>query len=130
MVSPLLSLPKTVYKSFKSIFLDATLTRDGANSGSAYDPTVASPTVYTCKAIAQTGADGTSGRDMAGVSDNTFLILANSFRNSSGVSVTITPEPLDRLAIPVQGISGVIANDPKAVGGDPAQATWEVRVVR
>ncbi len=121
MVSPLLGLPATIYKSFKSIFLDATLTRDGANSGDSYDPDTAAATVYTCKAIAQAGADGTSGTDLAGVSYNTILILARS--------LAVTPQPLDRIAIPIQGISGVIANDPGAVGSDPAQATWECKTV-
>lgn len=121
MVSPLIGLPKTIHKAFKNLFLDATLTRDGANSGSGYDPTIAAPTVYACKAIAQSGTDGSSGTDIAGTSNNTILILAGS--------LAVTPEPLDRIAIPSQGISGVVANDPKAVGSDPAQATWEVKVV-
>jgi hypothetical protein len=122
MVSPLSgSLAKTINKAFKGVFLDATLTRDGANSGSVSDPTVAAPTVYKCKAIADTGADGSRGTNIEGVSDNTFLILAKS--------LAVTPQPLDRLAIPSQGIGGVIANDPKAVGADPAQATWSCRVV-
>ncbi len=121
MASPLSgSLAKTVYKSFKSIFLDATLTRDGSNSGDAYDPDIAAATVYTCKAIAEPSS-GTSGSDIAGVTDATILILANS--------IAVQPEPLDRIAIPSQGISGVIANDKKAVVSDPARATWQCRVV-
>lgn len=121
MASPLSgSLAKTIYKSFKSIFLDATLTRDGANSGDAYDPDTAAATVYTCKAIAQP-SKGTSGADMAGASDATILILANS--------LSVSPEPLDRISIPSQAISGVIANDKKAVTSDPARATWQCRVV-
>src|SRR3954463_10456680 len=114
------SLAKTIYKSFKAIFLDATLTRDGANSTAAYDPTTATATVYTCKAIAEY-TKGTTGTDMAGVTDVTILILANS--------LSVSPEPLDRIAIASQGIAGVIANDPKAVTSDPARATWQCRVV-
>ncbi len=120
MVSPLLKVKQQVYKSFKSIFLDATLTRDGANSTAAYDPTTAAATVYTCKAIAEY-TDGTKGTDMAGVSDAKVLILAGS--------LTVKPEPLDRIAIAIQGFSGVIANDQRAVISDPALATWECRVV-
>ncbi len=120
MVSPLIGLSATVYKSFKSIFLDATLTRDGANSGHAYDPDTATATVYPCKAIAEY-TTGTSGTDMAGAADAKVTILANS--------LSVQPEPMDRIAIAVQGFSGVIANDPKAVVSDPAKATWQCRVV-
>jgi hypothetical protein len=127
-VSPLSgSLAKTVYKSFKSIFLDATLTRDGANSGDAYDPTTATATVYTCKAIAQdygTGADGTA---LEGASDTMVLILAKSLPDG------VRPQSLDRIAIASQGISGVVASDGRRglepVTSDPARATWQCRVV-
>lgn len=123
MVSPLSgSLAKTINKAFKGTFLDATLTRDGANSGAAYDPTTAAATVYRCKAIAEP-KKGASGTDIAGSTDATILILANS------LPAGISPEPLDRIAIAVQSISGVVANDPKAVASDPARATWQVRVV-
>ncbi len=121
-VSPLAGgLAKTVYKSFKTLFLDATLTRDGANSGSAYDPTTAAATVYTCKAIAQGYKTGARGSDIAGSSDMQILILANS--------LAVKPEPMDLIAIPLQSISGVVANDPGAVQSDPALATWQCRVV-
>ncbi len=120
MVSPLLKLPQQVYKSFKTIFFDATLTRDGDNSGDAYDPETAAATVYTCKAIAEY-TSGTSGSDIVGSSDAKVLILA--------ASLSVTPEPLDRIAIAIQGFSGVIANDPRAIKSDPALATYECRVV-
>ncbi len=123
MASPLDgSLAKTIHSAFKTLFLDATLTRDGANSGDAYDPETAAPTVYPCKAICEP-KKGTSGTDMAGTSDMAFLILANSL--PSGIS----PEPLDRIAIASQGLSGVVANDPNAVKSDPARAAFECRVV-
>lgn len=123
MVSPLAgALAKTIYRAAKGIFLDATLTRDGANSGAAYDPTTATATVYPCKAICEF-KKGASGTDIAGTTDASFLILANSL--PSGIS----PEPMDRIAIASQGISGVVANDPKAVTGDPSRATWSCRVV-
>jgi len=128
MVSPLSGpLAKTIYKSFKTIFLDATLTRDGANSGEGYSPNLAEPTVYTCKAIAQP-SKGARGEDIVSNTDTVILILRNSFRES-GVTVTVNPEPLDRIAIPSQGIAGVIPSDPKAIKSDPAAATWECRVV-
>ena len=123
MASPLAgSLAATIYGAAKGLFLDATLTRDGANSGDSYDSTTAAATVYPCKAICDPKS-GASGTDMAGTSDMAFLILANS------LPVGISPEPLDRIAIPSQGVSGVVANDPKAVTGDPARATWSCRVV-
>ncbi len=125
MASPLSgSLAKTIYKSFKSIFLDATLTRDGANSGDAYDPETATATVYTCKAIAQEYSAGVQGTDLVGGTDMKILILANS--------LSVTPEPLDRIAIPSQAISGVVyggTTGMKAVTSDPARATWTCRVV-
>lgn len=121
MVSPLSgSLAKTIYKSFKAIFLDATLTRDGINSGDAYDPDTATATVYTCKAIAEY-SKGAQGSDIVGNTDATILILANS--------LSVDPEPLDRIAIAGQSISGVIPNDKKAITSDPARATWQCRVV-
>lgn len=121
MVSPLAGpLAKTIFKSFKGIFLDATLTRDGVNSGQGYSPNLAEPTVYTCKAIAQPSS-GARGTDIVSETDTKILILRNS--------LSVSPEPLDRIEIPIQGISGVIPSDPKAVNSDPAAATWEVRVV-
>lgn len=121
MVSPLAGpLAKTIYKSFKAIFLDATLTRDGINSGEGYSPNLAEPTVYTCKAIAQP-SKGAQGTDIVSSTDTKILILRNS--------LSVNPEPLDRIAIPSQGISGVIPSDPKAISSDPAAATWECRVV-
>jgi len=121
MASPLAgALARTVYKSFKSIFLDATLTRDGVNTGEGYSPNVGSATVYTCKAIAQP-SKGAQGTDIVSSTDTKILILRNS--------LSVNPEPLDRIAIPSQGIEGVIPSDPKAVSSDPAAATWECRVV-
>lgn len=120
MASPLLSLPKQIHNALKGVMLDATLTRDGANSGEPYDPATATPTVYTCKAIAEY-CKGTSGNDMAGTSDMKFTILANS--------LAVDPEPGDRLAIAVQGISGVIGNDESAVKSDPSRSVWECLVV-
>lgn len=121
MASPLSgSLASLIYTGMKALFLDATLTRDGANSGDAYDPDTATATVYTCKAIAEY-SKGTQGTDMAGSTDAMILILANS--------LSVVPEPLDRIAIPSQNISGVIPGDKKAVTSDPARATWSCRVV-
>lgn len=106
------------------IFLDATLTRDGANSGDAYDPTTAEPTEYTCKAIVQDYSAGTNGLDLVGATDVNVLILANS--------LSVEPKPLDRIDIASKGISGTIYGGTtglKAVRGDPATATWQCRVV-
>jgi hypothetical protein len=121
MTSPLAGkLAASIYKGMKGLFLDATLTRDGVNSGQGYSPNLAEPTVYTCKAIAQP-SKGAQGTDIVSATDTTILILRNS--------LSVSPEPLDRIAIASQGISGVIPSDPKAVKSDPAAATWECRVV-
>ncbi len=124
MVSPLVKLPQTIYKSFQFMFFDATLTRDGANSGDAYDPDTAAATVYKCRAIAQEYGAGVQGTDLVGATDMNVLILAGS--------LTVQPEALDRVAIPSQGFSGVVysgTSGKKAVTTDPAKATWQCRVV-
>jgi hypothetical protein len=123
-VSQLASLPKTINAAFKGIFFDATLTRDGANSGSIDDPTTAAATVYSCKALATEYGRGIQGTALVGATDMNILILAGS--------LAVQPEPLDRIAITSQSISGVIyggADGLKAVTSDPAQATWQCRVV-
>ena len=109
-----------IYTGMKGLFFDATLTRDGANTtGQAYSPNLAEPTVYSCKAIPVTTSKGT--RDGVGDSEIMVLILANS--------LSVTPEPYDRIAVPVRGIDGVIPDRKKAVASDPAKATWKCAVV-
>lgn len=108
-------LASLIYTGMKSLFLDATLTRDGANSGDAYDPDTAAATVYNCKAIPVQDAKGT--QNLEGDSEVMVLILANS--------LSVTPEPLDRIAVPSRGIAGVIPDRKKAVTSDPARATWK-----
>lgn len=110
-----------IYTGMKSLFLDATLTRDGANSGYSYDPDTAAAVVYACKAIPVEEGRGTQGADMAGSTEVAVLILANS--------LAVQPAPLDRISVPSRGIVGVIANRKKAVTSDPARATWQCWVV-
>lgn len=120
MASPLEGkIASLIYTGMKSLFLDATLTRDGANSGEAYDPAVASPTVYACKAIPVENVKGT--QNLEGQTEIAVLILTNS--------LAVQPEPLDRIAIASRGISGVIPDRKKAVTSDPAKATWQCWVV-
>jgi len=118
-------MPDIIYGALGDEFFDCTLTRDGANSGAAYDPVTATPTVYPCKAIAEEYSAGIRGQGLVGATDVSVLILAQS--------LSVQPEPLDQIAIASQGISGVIApadaSGVKAVMSDPARATWQCRVV-
>jgi hypothetical protein len=122
MASPLSgSLAATIHSAFKDLFLDATLTRDGANTtGQAYSPNLEEPTVYSCKAI-EKSSSGARGTDSVGTSSTTILILRNS--------LSVSPEPMDRIAIPSKGIDGFIPSEEGAVKSDPAAATWKCRVV-
>jgi hypothetical protein len=124
MTSPLSgSLAATIGKAFKNIFLDATLTRDGATTGPAYDPVAGTAVSYSCKAIAQQYSTGMQGQGLVGATDAQILILATS--------LAVTPQPLDRISIPSQSISGTIvpadASGLQAVSTDPAKAVWQCR---
>ncbi len=122
MTSPLSgSMAKAIYKGMKGLFLDATLTRDGANSGPAYDPATAAATEYSCKAIPISNTKGVEGVELAGSTEVAVLILKNS--------LSVAPESLDRIDIPSKGVSGVVASRDKAVNTDPAGATWQCWVV-
>lgn len=131
MTSPLQSqIASLIYTGMRGLFLDATLTRDGANTtGEGYSPNLAEATVYSCKAIPLEHAKGTRGGDLAGTTEVAVMILANSFKTSSGASVSVKPETLDRIAVPVREIEGVIPDRKKAVTSDPARATWTCWVV-
>ena len=110
--------------AFADLFLTCTLTRDGTATGPAYDPTIGAPTTYTCKAIVEDYVAGKVGLDQVDATDVNVLILATS--------LAVTPQPLDRIAIPSHGVSGVIyggSQGLKAVRKDPANATWQCRVV-
>lgn len=117
-------IAEIVDDALADIFLDATLTRDGANSGTAYDPVIGTPTTYTCKAIVEEYGSGVRGQGLVGAKDIKVLILANS--------LAVEPQALDRISVPSKGVSGVVHDGNegmKAVVGDPATATWECRVV-
>ena len=114
MPSPLTSqIASQIYSGLKSIFLDATLTRDTIVASPDYDPAdppAPTPVDYACLAI----KDNYTRFDMAGglilVGDVKILILAGS--------ITVTPAPQDRVTI--QGATFTLID----VVTDPATALW------
>jgi hypothetical protein len=126
--SPLLgSLASTINKSFKGLFLDATITRDSLPTGPAYDPVAGPSLSYACKAIAAEYATNVQGMNLVAGQDISVIILAKS------LPAGFEPQSLDRVAIPSQNIAGTIVAETttglKAVMGDPARATWTCRVI-
>lgn len=114
MTSPLSgSIAKTVGSAFKGIFLDAVLTRDGAPTGPAYDPTPGAPVTYPCKAIVETYSAFYRAQGLVEASDRKVLVLA--------ASLGVKPLPGDRIT--VQGITFTA----QAVSTDPAGAVWTVQ---
>lgn len=127
MISPLISLASTIGKAFNGIFLDATLTRDVPGSTeppySSYNRGPPTTVTYNCKALAETYSAYTRGQGLVNASDMKVMILATS--------LSVAPQPLDNISIPVMGFSGQIvaagtAGQP-AVSTDPAKAVWSVR---
>lgn len=129
--SPLLgSLATTIGNALASTFLDATLTRDVAGVASdPADPPAPTQVSYSCKAIEQEYGAGLRGQGLVGATDIEVLILANSFKDSSGVAATVEPAPLDRITIRSNTVSivGDNAQGMKPVRTDPARATWMCR---
>lgn len=120
MASPLEStIRKSIYNGMKGIFLDATLTRDVAGNGAAYDPGSPTPSSYACKAIRETfGVGRTPPLVNGGTVKVTILQL----------SLAVTPQPGDRITITGQGGPYSIVPegaDGPAVSADPANAIWE-----
>jgi hypothetical protein len=95
------------------LFLSATLTKR-TTSGSRYDPTLATGTSYTCKAIREEYSerfrlDGTVKRG-----DVKVLVTA--------ASLSVEPEAGDTITV-----SGDKERTIVAVASDPAGATWELQ---
>lgn len=111
MASPLeTSLAKTLYRHARSVFLDATLARDGAPSGPGYDPTPGTEAIYTCKAIHEEYSEHDRLQGLVQAGERKVLILAGS--------ISVTPTSGDRITI--RGRTFAITD----VATDPAQAVW------
>ena len=114
MSSPLAgSLAKTIGGAFKTLFLDAVLTRDGESTGPSYDPTLGEPLTFNCKAIVEKYSDRFRTDSLIRQSDRKVLILANS--------LGVRPAEGDRITI--SGITFTAMD----VATDPAEAVWEVQ---
>lgn len=121
--SPILGLAAKVGKAFNGIFLDAVLTREVPGDGPVYDPGPSTTVTYSAKALVETYSAFTRGQGLVNATDMKVMILATS--------LSTEPQPLDRIAIAVQGFSGqIVAGDTAgtpAVGTDPAKAVWTLR---
>jgi hypothetical protein len=116
-------LADTVYKAARSIFLDATLSRDSTtNVGTPFEPaTITNTTTFSCKAIEDQFSTGMMAADLVNDNDVRVLVLANS--------LATTPQPLDRITIRGRTYTVVPANvkGTPPVQTDPARATWSLR---
>jgi hypothetical protein len=114
MASPLSgSLATVIYKAFKALFLDATLSRDTLTPGSpdvSFDPPSPNTATYACKAMVQDYSEHDRLAGLVAQSDRRILILAGS--------LTVTPTNQDRITI--QNQTYVISE----VSTDPALAVW------
>lgn len=123
MTSPLLGLATKINKAFGNIFLDCVLTRSTPGTGPAYDPGEPTLTTFDCKAIANSYSAYTMASSLVNSNDMEVLILA--------ASLSIDPEPLDKIEIASQGFVGIIVagttSGMKAVSTDPAKAVWSCR---
>jgi len=127
MTSELLDLAEEIGDAFDDLFLDAVLTRDVPGSTeppySTYDPGPPGTATYSMKALCESYSAFTRGQGLVGATDMKVMILATS--------LSVEPQPLDRIAIAVQGFSGqIVAGDTAgtpAVGTDPGKAVWTVR---
>jgi hypothetical protein len=110
-VSPLEGqIRKQIGKGFSGIFLAATLTRDGATTGPAYDPIKGTPASYSCKAVVDTYSDYLQSTGLVSANDRQVLILAES--------LSVMPAPMDRITI--RNATFTISK----VDTDPALAVW------
>jgi len=120
MASPLESTIRTsIYNGMKGLFLDATLVRDVAGAGDAYDPGAPTQSSYTCKAIREYFAAGRTPPMVNGATVKITILQ---------LSLSVTPQPGDRITITSQGgpYSIVPQSDAgPAVTADPANAIWE-----
>jgi hypothetical protein len=123
MTSPILGLAKTVGKAFNGVFLDAVLTREIPGDGPAYDPGEPTIQTFNMKALAESYGSYTRGQGLVAATDMKVMILATS--------LSVQPQPLDKIEIAAQGFSGrIVAGDTAgtpAVSTDPAKCVWECR---
>lgn len=115
MTSPLSgSLATTIYGAMRSLFLDATLTRDVVLPTSpAFDPAdppAPTPVSYTCKAVRDRYSTFDRSNSSIKDGDSKILILVNS--------LAVTPVKND--IITIQGTSFSVVH----VDVDPANALW------
>lgn len=118
MTSPLAgSLAATIYGAMKSLFLDATFTRDTiVQTSPAYDPIdppAPTPVDYACKAIRDNYSTMEKNNSAILAGDSKILILVNS--------LAVTPHFNDRVTI-----QGATFNVIK-VDVDPANAVWVIQ---
>lgn len=104
------------------VFFDAVLTRAGATTGPAYDPTPGTPTTYTCKAIRDSYGVGHLSGGLVDSSDVKIIILQASLPTTPKSGDTITITGMGGPWTIVAGGSGQ-----PAVSADGVNATWECR---
>lgn len=122
MTSPLSgSIRRTVGKSFKKLFLDATITRETTSGGDPWDPTSTSEQTVDCKAIFEEYGVGYRRDGLVQTGDMKVLILADT--------LSTDPKPGDKITIDGKTLTVVPANTggEPAVKTDPAKATWTCR---
>ncbi len=115
MVSPLEgSLAAQIYTGMKSLFIDATLTRDTTSSNSPdidrFNPPPPTSTDYPCKVVVETYAEKYRMDGLVKANDRRVLILGNS--------VAVVPTINDRVS--VRGITFTVID----VQTDPALAVY------
>lgn len=115
MVSPLSGpLAKTIGSAFKTLFLDAVLTRDvPVISPDPADPLPPQTATYGCKAIVEGYSDYYKANGLVDAKDRKVLILATS--------LSVRPEPGDRVTI--RNVTFTLQD----VTVDPAEAVWTCR---
>jgi hypothetical protein len=107
-------LAKTIGSAFKTLFLDAVLTRETpGEGGDPFDPPAPVVTTYGCKAIVEGYSDYFKKNGLVDAKDRKVLVLA--------ASLDVTPEPGDRVT--VQNVTFSVVT----VATDPATAVWEIQ---
>ena len=108
------------------VFKDATLTRPTKVAGAtAYDPPASTGTAtYTCKALRDTFGSTWLAGGLVAAEEVKIIILADT--------LSVEPQPGDKITIQgetytIVPMSVGFGQGIKAVGADPATATWECR---
>lgn len=108
------SLPATIGSAFKTLFLDAVLTREiPGTGGDPFDPPAPTVTTYGCKGIVEAYSDYFRKNGLVDAKDRKVLILATS--------LAVKPQAGDRITI--QHVTFTL----QEVSTDPATAVWECR---